>query len=300
MGYDVAVTLATLGTALDGDVVTGKLSIGCDATSRTSATGDLLGDEVGLEGHNVRIEADSFVAHCYSITKTAPQRFEGDTSLTRNDYFLADGDNYDFNGTLFTLMQQTCKGNFDRDNLALYRYQRYQQSLAENGTYYFGPTSLLLFGAASFLYELFPSLGPAGDPDLATMESFFGASSDGSGGYTFNNAEQIPANWYSRVSPYSLTDVSTEIGAQYNQHPVLFGGNVGPGNFDALSYGIIVDGNLTDTSNDALLCLIYQLATQSFPSSLSGVLDLPAEVVTWSTGKLNPIFKTYGCPLIDT
>ena len=300
MGYDLAVTLATLGIALDGDVVTGKLSIGCDATSRTSATGDLLGDEVGLDGHNVRIEANSRVAHRYSITKNTPQRFEGDSSLTRNDYFLAGGDNYDFNGTLFTLMQQTCNGNFDRDNLALYRYQRYQQSLAENGNFYFGPTNVLLFGAASFLYELFPSLGPAGDPDLPTMESFFGASSNGNGGYTFNNAEQIPANWYSRVSPYTLTDASIEIAAQYLQHPVLFGGNVGPGNFDALSYGIIVDGNLTDTSTNALLCLIYQLATQNFPSSLSGVLDLPAEVVTWSTGKLNPIFETYGCPLIDT
>ena len=55
VGYDLAVTLATLGVGLDGDVVTGKLSIGCDATSRTSATGDLLGDEVGLNGHNVRI-----------------------------------------------------------------------------------------------------------------------------------------------------------------------------------------------------------------------------------------------------
>ena len=54
VGYDLAVTLATLGVSLDGDVLTGKLSLGCDATSRTSATGDLLGDEVGLNGHNVR------------------------------------------------------------------------------------------------------------------------------------------------------------------------------------------------------------------------------------------------------
>ena len=53
IGYDLAVTLATLGVGLDGDVVTGKVSIGCDATSRTSATGSLLGDEVGLNGHNV-------------------------------------------------------------------------------------------------------------------------------------------------------------------------------------------------------------------------------------------------------
>lgn len=53
VGYDLAVTLAVLGIALDGDVVTGKLSIGCDATSRTSATGSLLGQELGLNGHNV-------------------------------------------------------------------------------------------------------------------------------------------------------------------------------------------------------------------------------------------------------
>lgn len=197
-------------------------------------------------------------------------------------------------------MQETCNGNFDRDNLALYRYQRYQQSKAENGNFYFGPTSLLLFGASSFLYELFPSLGPAGSPDLATMESFFGASPDGNGGYSFNNAEQIPSNWYNRGSPYTNLNVATEILAQYLQYPVLFGGNVGPGNFDALSYGIIVNGTLTDTSTDALLCLIYQLVTQNVPSSLSGVFDLPAEVVEWAGGNLNPIFKDYGCPLVDT
>lgn len=196
------------------------------------------------------------------------------------------------------MMQQTCQGNFDRDNLALYRYQRYQQSLAENGNFYFGPLAILLFGAASFLYELFPSLGSAGNPDLATMESFFGASPDGSGGYTFNNAEQIPRNWYNRVSPYS--NVTTEIVAQYLQHPVLFGGNVGPGDFDTLSYGIIQNGSLTDTSTDAILCLIYQLATSVVPSSLSEVVTLPEEVIQWSAGKLNPLFETFGCPLVDT
>ena len=246
------------------------------------------------------MKANSPGIHRYSITDTPPQRFEGDTSLTRNDFFLANGDDYTFNGTLFGYMQQTCNGNFDRDNLALYRYQRYQQSLAENGNFFLGPTNLLLFGAASFLYELFPSLGPTGSPDLATMESFFGASPDGNGGYVFNNAEQIPPNWYNRVSPYTGLEAAAEIVAQYLQHPVLFGGNVGPGNFDALSYGIIVNGTLTDTSANAILCLIYQLATQNFPSSLDGVLNLPAEVTTWASGKLNPIFENYGCPLVDT
>ena len=51
--YGLAVLLATLGVGLDGDIVTGKLSIGCDATSRTSTTGSLLGEELGLDRHNV-------------------------------------------------------------------------------------------------------------------------------------------------------------------------------------------------------------------------------------------------------
>ena len=216
--------------------------------------------------------------------------------MTRNDYFLANGDDYSFNGTLFKMMTDTCKGNFNRDGLSLYRYQRYQQSKADNGNFYFGPKSLLLYGAATFLYELFPSFGNAGTPDLATIESFFGAASDGHGGYTFNNKEQIPPNWYNRKTPYTNTDVSIEILAQYLAYPVLFGGNAGKGNFDALSYGPIKNGNLAATQQN-VLCLLYQLATENVPSSLSGVLVLPLQVVTWAVGKLNPVFKNSGCPL---
>ena len=194
------------------------------------------------------------------------------------------------------MMDETCQGNFNRDNLALYRYQRYQQSLADNANFYFGPHAILLFGASSFVYELFPSFGNAGTPDLATMESFFGAESDGNGGWKFNNKEQIPPNWYNRKTPYSLVDVAVEIVAQYLQHPVLFGGNVAKGDFDALSFGSISNGNFTATQQN-VLCLIYQLVTENTPSSLSNVLELPLEVVDFAAGKLNPIFKDFGCPL---
>ena len=81
VGYDLANLLAVLGLTLtDGDIVTEKLSIGCDATTRTSFSPALTGSEPGLDGHN---------------------KFEADTSLTRDDYFLGDGDNFSFNGTLF-------------------------------------------------------------------------------------------------------------------------------------------------------------------------------------------------------
>ncbi|MCJ1418008.1 hypothetical protein MMC32_004353 [Xylographa parallela] len=276
VGYDLAVSLATLGVALDGDVITEKLSIGCDATSRTSATGDLLGDELGLNGHN---------------------KFEGDTSLTRDDYYLT-GDDHSFNGTLFGYMDATCHGTFNRAGLALYRSQRYAQSKAENGNFYYGPKSLLLYGAASFLYELFPSLGPAGTPDLATIASFFGAVADGHGGWA-HVPEQIPPNWYNRVSAYTNLDVGTEILAQYLAYPVLFGGNAGLGNFDALgAFGGAISGGKLTGNAAAVKCLLYQFATEDVPSSLSGVLALPVEVVAWAAGKLGPVFAGSGCPVV--
>ena len=121
-------------------------------------------------------------------------KFEADTSLTRNDYYFASGDDYIYNDTLFASMQSTCQWNFNRDNLALYRYQRYQQSKADNDNFYFGPKSLLLYGAATFLYELFPSLGPASQSNLSTISSFFSAQDDDKGAYISNNQKKIPPN----------------------------------------------------------------------------------------------------------
>lgn len=86
VGHDLAVLLATLGVAEDGDIITGRLSIGCDATNRTSAL-PLTGNQGGLNKHNT---------------------FEADTSLTRNDYFLANGDDFSFNGTLFAVRESRC------------------------------------------------------------------------------------------------------------------------------------------------------------------------------------------------
>lgn len=241
--------------------------------------------------------------HEVDITKLPDplQKFEGDTSLTRNDYFLSPvGDNYKFNATLFGFMQTTCQGNFNRKNLARYRSQRYQQSLADNGNFYFGPKAILAYGAATFLYELFPSFGPAGTPDLPTMESFFGAVPDGNGGWT-HAPERIPANWYNRKAPYSNLDVTTEILAQYTLYPVLFGGNVGRNNFLGLGdygrQGQITGGKLTADAN-ALKCLLFQIATENVPSSLSGVLTLPVQILQWATGKLNVagVFGGSGCP----
>merc|ERR1711939_1246048 len=235
VGYDLATLLALLGLTLtDGDIVTKKLSIGCDATSRTSFAPLLTGSEPGLDGHN---------------------KFEADTSLTRNDFFTGGGDNYNFNGTLFGMMNDACDGNFNRENLGHYRADRWRQSKMENPNFYFGPLSLLLFGAASFLYELMPSGTRGYAPDLETL-------------------------------------------SMYLVEPVLFGGNTGPDSFDTLNFGNIQDGKLpvgldaADTS-----CLLYQLATQSVPSYLNGVITPTVEALSFVAKQIGPELDNLGCPL---
>lgn len=208
VGYDLANLLATLGlTTTDGDIVTEKLSIGCDATTRTSVSPALTGSEPGLDGHN---------------------KFEADASLTRNDFFTHGGDNFRFNGTLFGYMDKTCKSYFDINGLSVYRKQRWEQSQRENPNFFYGPLSLLEYGAASFLYELMPS-GTNNQPDLKTISTFFGAHKQTDGSWKFGNDERIPPNWTTRATPYTNNDVTTQILEMYLLNPVLFGGNTADG-----------------------------------------------------------------------
>lgn len=113
VAYDLANFLAAFAIYVaDGDPVTRKLSIGCDATTRTSWNPALTGSEPGLNGHS---------------------KMEIDASLTRNDFFPAGGDNFSFNGTLFKMMEESTGGLFDVNGLSKYRHERFYQSKAENG-----------------------------------------------------------------------------------------------------------------------------------------------------------------------
>lgn len=280
VGYDLANTLAILGLTLtDGDPVTQKLSIGCDATSRTSYNQVLTGHEPGLDGHN---------------------KFEGDTSLSRNDFFLNKGNDFTFNGTLFGMMTDTTGGNYNLQGLGLYRYQRYQQSRADNPNFFYGPLSLLLYGAASFLYELMPSANQGMVPNIPNISSFFGTKKNANGQWIFLNEERIPPNWTPRISPYTNNDVTNQILAMYELHPVLFGGNTGNGGFDTINFGAIRNGKLAPANPTETSCLLYQLATGSVPSSLNSVITPSVAALSLVASKLTPLFANLGCPIPET
>ncbi|TKA74865.1 hypothetical protein B0A49_04790 [Cryomyces minteri] len=281
VGYDLAVTLAALGVGLTGDIVTEKMSIGCDATSRTSALGGLqgvLGKEGGINDHN---------------------KFEQDTSLSRTDFFFH-GDDHTFNASIWKEVTAVTSGFnnlFNRDAMAKIMSERYKDSAATNPNFYFGPKSVILYGAASFLYELIPSLGNQGIPTREVVNSFFGAKPDGSGGFTFV-PERIPDSWDIRPTPFTNADVAAEVVALYSQFPVPLGGNVGINNFNAMgSFGTAIQNGKLSLNPKDVKCLLYQIATENVPDSLSTVLELPLNVLNFMTGKLNPVFAGSGCPL---
>ncbi len=74
-------------------------------------------------------------------------------SVSAESVLISTTTDYMMDGTLFGMMDSTCKSNFEISGLSLYRNQRWHQSQVENSNFYFGPLSLLLYGAASFLYE---------------------------------------------------------------------------------------------------------------------------------------------------
>ncbi|PPJ52508.1 hypothetical protein CBER1_10348 [Cercospora berteroae] len=278
VGFDLATVLAIAGVGQGGDLLeTKKLSIGCDASSRTSGIiGGLLGDELGLNGHN---------------------HFESDTSLTRNDYYLSPTrDNYSFNSTLFTSTMAACDGECDRSKLSVYRKQRYMESKRDNGQFFFGPIQIALYAAAAFVYDLF---GPGPTASESTLLSFFGATKDPStGSYIPTSGESFPSNWTNRLTPYGELQLIPKVTAMYLENPVPFGFNSGPNNFVGLNFSsYIQEGelNLNEESVKGLTCALY-LALGTVPSATGEVLNLPVRLTDAIFEKVAPFMRDLGCP----
>ncbi|EJU02380.1 heme-thiolate peroxidase aromatic peroxygenase [Dacryopinax primogenitus] len=158
--FPTAVVLTLLGFVFDGDPVSEMISIGGEAVDRTGQHGKFTGQYGGVSRHGT---------------------FELDVSLARSDFYL-NGDAFSFNGTLFGLMLETAKSTSSSDNplfdfnaMALCRSQQHERARVENPWLYFPELVLHNYGAATFLYEAFPSSAKNNTPDLETISSFFGA-----------------------------------------------------------------------------------------------------------------------------
>ena len=276
MEWDLAVVITLIATVLgDGDAITQKFSIGCDATSRTAAVDLKLlsGAQPGLNGHG---------------------NFEVDGSISRNDYFISEGDVFTLNGTLFAQMVETTGGNFTKSGISKLKHLRWQQSQRENPNFFYGPIGLISYAASAFLPELY---GDGESASTETIATFFGVGQGEDGSWTYGHNESIPAEWYARETPYGLTGVVKNLLAMYLENPVLFGGNTEEGHFDGLDFGAIKEGKLdVDISINNALCLVYQLLAWPIPGPANGVLDIGKDAVALITSTVGKTIADLGCP----
>jgi hypothetical protein len=278
MAWDLANVISLVALVLgDGDVISRKFSIGCDATSRTAAVSLIAGSQPGLNGHN---------------------NFEADASMGRDDYFLNQGDNYRLNGTKFGMLIKATDGKFDIAGLSRYRYQRWHQSAAENKNFFFGPAGLLLYGDAAFLPELMADGQKNYVPDTETIATFFGSGQKADGSWFYGHNETIPKGFINRKKAYGLVDEVNAIVSMYGQNPVLFGGNTAEGKFDGLDFGgFIKDGKLSAGVNvQDTLCLIFQLLTAPSPGVLNGIAGLATGTLELVLSTVGDVFANLGCP----
>jgi hypothetical protein len=164
--------------------------------------------------------------------------------------------------------------------------------MTTNANFFFGIGSLLLYGAASFLYELFP--GSTHSPDEATISSFFGLQQTEDGADWEYVGEQAPPGWKDRVEPYELFATGGQIGKMYQVAPQSFGGNIGVNNFDGQHTNISTA--MSTIESGEVTCFLYQTVFGSVPSEINNVARVPLRLSEWALGKLSPIFKDLGCP----
>ena len=132
---------------------------------------------------------------------------------------------------------------------------------------------------------------------VSNISRSFGAqqASDGSWSHV---PEQIPDNWTSRATPYTLPDVAEQIFEMYSKYPVGLGGSVN-GTFVGIDFPpYIQGGNLTAASPSDVACLLYQFVSGPIPSFLNGFIEPSVGALQAALTAIGgEAFTNLGCPL---
>lgn len=139
MGVDLTALLAGGSVLLAGDIPSMTYSIGgADArTNSLGVVGGALGSETGLSGH-LRFK-------------------EGDSSATREDFYLTNGDNHNLNSSVFLDLQNAAKtvggGQYNVEAVTQHFAHHYNHSRNTNPYFYFFPPSAPLAIGVSFPFQ---------------------------------------------------------------------------------------------------------------------------------------------------
>ena len=145
---------------------------------------------------------------------------EGDASPTRNDLYET-GDAWTMDLEKFRAMLDAVPDGQDADKALVgigdFAAERFEQSVASNPDFYYGPVSGMVARNAAFVFvtRLFSnhsSEGSAGHLSHAALKSFYGVTGDGADMQYSPGHERIPASFYR-----SPTDYTMVVGAGFPQ-----------------------------------------------------------------------------------
>ncbi|KAK7727153.1 hypothetical protein SLS57_003188 [Botryosphaeria dothidea] len=291
MSPDLALFLSVVAIALDGDLGSMQWSIG--GPFKPSALSGLLGgDPQGISfSHN---------------------NYEGDSSATRADAYLNNGDAYTMLVPKFEALYNTAVN--DRYTLDGFRgqyAQAQQESIATNPYLFYAPFSALVVPAAYNFVLNFMSNHSAEEPsgylDGNQLKQFFSVTGEpGSFVYTPGH-ERIPENWYRRPSSnqYSIATVVADLVIGFVKDPstIKFGGNTGTVNsFTGVDVGDLTGGvfnGATLLEGNNLACFTLQAAQAGLPDVLNGILSDLAPALDLINNAVSPLMTSLACPQLE-
>ncbi|KAF2167249.1 hypothetical protein M409DRAFT_22676 [Zasmidium cellare ATCC 36951] len=186
MGLDLSVILAAYGAVFDGALPLGW-SIGG-------------GVHTGIGGSHGHYETDN------SPMRADLNQYGSNTRLVLGQF-----------QEFFDLQPDAATANYDIDVLSQFRGIRFNESIAKNPYFYYGPFAgtTVSQAAFSFIYRFMANhteANPAGILNQDVLKSFFAVSGD-DGDFTWNPGhERIPDNWYRRAigDEYTLDGLGSD------------------------------------------------------------------------------------------
>ncbi|KAI8628118.1 Chloroperoxidase [Xylariaceae sp. FL1651] len=296
MGIDLITVLAVVGTAFVGNPV--SLNPGFSIGGETSKSSNILGNLLGLLGEPRGLDGSHNI-------------IESDSSVTRDDLYVT-GNAHTMNITLFQkALGAANDGVITMDDLAQRAAERFNESIATNPTFYYGPyTGTIARNAGYIFLGRLLSNHTAEHPrggylSKEVFSTFFGVyESNGKQVYKEGH-EQIPANWYRIAVDYGFVDYNLDLVDWVLQHPILLsiGGNQGKVNTFAgvdiadLTGGVLNSALLLEGNN--LVCFALTVLKTFAPNSLSTIFKtLEAPLALVNNALLDPLLDL-SCPAFD-
>ncbi|KAG6884794.1 hypothetical protein C0993_008284, partial [Termitomyces sp. T159_Od127] len=208
MDYDLASGLTAFGMLARGNAFTDQLSIGLDTPLIPALPGEIDGNTTrGLAAHG---------------------RFEGDVSMTRQDWAI--GDNIHFQPDLFAELLDIVAqvGNDSKvtgpksivnvQALSQFKLKRFLQSQSENVELQYHVGRLILsYGETGFTLNFFAN-GTDGTLSVPAMTSIF-------------SDQTFAPNWFRRSSPGTIDMIGTSTFQVFDANPVPPGANAPNGTY---------------------------------------------------------------------